>query len=288
MAILLGVCASALVPAPAGAQDSNAPPGAGSGWVPREEWVLRHWIPFDEQALKARLGLHGRDLEAFLYNDHRTLAMIATQRGITPQALADELVAPWAGRTDAARLALLRDHALQIVTQGHLAQHIFFHVFHGIRARMSTRRLFGLSSRRYSSLRQRGLTPLEVANVGGVSRAQVVAGMTRIFRRDRNDGVALRFSLPAAADLVLHRQLRALPCWLRRPLPAYDPSNPYGRESRHHPVAKPQSERTDAEERRDDVRVEQVRRHLPPSCWQPPAPWSWSAHGLDSPWGGTG
>jgi hypothetical protein len=270
---------------PAVAQDSPAPPGASSGYLPQKKWILRHWIPFDEQTLKVRLGLHGRDLEAFLYDDHHTLAMIAQQRGISPQALADELVAAWAPSTDARGLIELRDHALRIITQGHLAQHVFFHVLHGLRARKYSRRIFGLSPHSYWRLRRRGLTPLQAGRVGGVSAAHMTAGLSRILRADRDDGVARGLSWPAEADLMLKRQLRLLPCWLRRPLPPLDSSNPYGKEDQqHHHAPKPPGERTAAEERHDEMNVEHVRRHLARSCWQPPPAWSWSAHDLQSPW----
>ena len=62
------------------AHDSLAPAAASHNWLPEEEWVTRHWIPFDEQALKAALGLRRRDLQGYLYNDHRALATLAQAR----------------------------------------------------------------------------------------------------------------------------------------------------------------------------------------------------------------
>ena len=63
----LAICllAACLTPASAQAHDSLAPLGASHNWLPEEEWVGRHWIPFDEQALKAELGLKGRNLHAY-------------------------------------------------------------------------------------------------------------------------------------------------------------------------------------------------------------------------------
>ena len=67
--------------APARAHDSLAPAGAGHNWLPDEEWVHRHWLPFDERELEAALGLRRRELEAYLYDDHHTLAELARARG---------------------------------------------------------------------------------------------------------------------------------------------------------------------------------------------------------------
>ena len=67
--------------APARAHDSLAPAGAGHNWLPDEEWVHRHWLPFDERELEAALGLRGRELEAYLYDDHHTLAGSGSVRG---------------------------------------------------------------------------------------------------------------------------------------------------------------------------------------------------------------
>src|SRR5215210_725563 len=88
------------LPPPGGAHDSLAPPGARHTWLPEEDWVAFHWNPFDEQVLKRALGLRGRELEAYLYDDHRTLAELATRRGIDVERLADDLVAPWPAQTD--------------------------------------------------------------------------------------------------------------------------------------------------------------------------------------------
>ena len=98
-ALAIALLTVVLAPAGAGAHDSLAPPGASHNWLPVEEWVGRHWIPFDEQALKAELGLTRRDLHAYLYNDHRVLAALTDD----PQALADRLVAPWQGISDTHR-----------------------------------------------------------------------------------------------------------------------------------------------------------------------------------------
>ena len=37
--------------------------------------------------------------------------------------------------------AVLRDHTLRLLTQGHLAQHVLFHSFHTVGLEAATRRL---------------------------------------------------------------------------------------------------------------------------------------------------
>lgn len=101
----------------------------------KEDWVYRHWLPFDEQTLKVLLGMHGRDLEAHLFDDHRTLADLVAARGLTLEEVEDALLDQWVGEVDEGRMATLRDHTRRILTQGHLAQHMFFHVYHGVDAR---------------------------------------------------------------------------------------------------------------------------------------------------------
>ena len=103
VAVLLAVAASGGAGS-ARAHDSSAPPGAPHTWLPDEDWVARHWLPFDERDLSRRLGLRGRDLEAYLYDDHRALADLAEARGIDPAQLRDELMAPWRTTVDEATL----------------------------------------------------------------------------------------------------------------------------------------------------------------------------------------
>jgi hypothetical protein len=72
-----------------------APPGAPHQWLPGDQWLQSHWIPFDQRDLERALGLHGRGLEAYLVNDHNTLAALARRRGVDVdvEQLADDLVA---------------------------------------------------------------------------------------------------------------------------------------------------------------------------------------------------
>src|SRR4051794_24053046 len=96
-ALLLSILALALVPAGAPARDPDAPPGASDRWLPAEDWVMLHWLPFDELLLYAKLGLPRERVLGWMRDDRRhTLAQLAERRGLPAPRLARELVAAWA------------------------------------------------------------------------------------------------------------------------------------------------------------------------------------------------
>jgi hypothetical protein len=292
MRLMLCLCLIGLVPigilgaaASAVGHDSLSPSGALHRWLPNERWVMRHWIPFDEHTLQADLGLPGRQLESFTLNDHHTLAALARQRGIDVDSLTDDLVAPWRKQVDEERLALLRDRTQRVLTQGHLAQHVFFHVFHSFGLAPVARELFGVSSHHLDVLRMHGMTPLAVARRhGGEPERVIVRRLVRLLRRHRNIAVARREELPAEADRFLARQIARLPCWVRSLRPTTDPGNPYGKgihEHGSHPRDWPQT----ARQRRDDERrVEQFRRALQWTCWPRIPRWTRTTRNSARPW----
>jgi hypothetical protein len=274
---IIGLVASVgLVNAPAGvAHDSLAPAGASHRWLPDdEEWVYRHWIPFDERRLNLALGLRRGELEAHLYNDHRVIADLARHRGLDLEALADHLVEPWRSRVDAARVAVLRERTIRLLTQGHLAQHLFFHVFHGVGIASAARTLFGTSPIRFLRLRQQRHRPLQIAKRNGLSERRVRNRLAQHLRATRDEGLARQEAWPSESTRVLRRQLRAVACWLRTPMPAFDPGNPYGKARRQHGRHPRRWPFTAAQRRKDDRRVERVRRSLRRSCWRRPGPFS--------------
>ncbi len=132
-ALVPALAALALLAAPAGAAstDSLAPPDAPPHWLPPEPWIYNHWLPYDEGRLYRLLGITRQELWHQLRDDRHTVAQLAARHGHRdPRALAAALVAPRAGRTGRTRLATLRRRALRTLTQGHLAQHVFFHSLH--------------------------------------------------------------------------------------------------------------------------------------------------------------
>jgi hypothetical protein len=54
--------AGAMVVTPALARDSLAPVNAGDRWLPQDQWVTHHWLPYDERRLLGELRLSRDDL----------------------------------------------------------------------------------------------------------------------------------------------------------------------------------------------------------------------------------
>jgi AraC-like DNA-binding protein len=259
------------------AHDSLAPAGAPHTWLPAEDWVAYHWIPFDEQTLKRTLGIRGRDLEAYLYNDHHTLADLATRRGVDPRSLAAYLVASWRPQADEQQTAVLNDRALRLLTQGHLAQHVFFHVFHNGGGTEYLGQRLGMSSTSVTAQRARGLTFSQIAQRRGVAPGAVRRHLADAFRRRAAQGVELGVASPSEAARILARQEAGLPCWLRRPHPARDSGNPYGKATRQHGEHLASWPASARERVHDEAGVERVRRSLARSCWRPPPRWTWTS-----------
>lgn len=267
------VTVAALVAAPGGAhaRDTLAPAGAPDHWLPREDWVRRHWLPFDEYALRAELGLRGRDLEAYLFDDRRTLAALAAAKGLALEPLVDRLMEPIRARSSPAHFALMRDRARRVLTQGHLAQHQFFHDYHYLAVRENARTLFGLAPRAYWHERLIGRTPLQIARGERRTRAELSAGLDVLFRQDMIDGAATGRDDPEEAQIMLERRRRHRACWLTRPIPGSDGAHPYA--AQHGLRGRIKLPRTVAQLRADERLIERYRQGLPRSCWKRPPPW---------------
>jgi Tol biopolymer transport system component len=221
LSLVLAAPAAAQTQAPAKPQtkslDSEAPPGAPPHWLPNENWVMQHWLPYDETRLYALLGIDRGDVWRWLRDDTRTLAGLAQLHGWEPAALARELVAPWRGHLrDPSRLPLLESRALRTLTQGHLSQHMFFHSLHQNAIPDAAPKIFGTSTSQFRFLRRSELSPLMICRLNGLSRthAQDTAEQTlRAMVARAVNGQAM----PASqGERLLQRQLRQLPRWLQQ------------------------------------------------------------------------
>jgi len=202
----------------AAARDSLAPPGAGDRWLPCEDWVMFHWLPFDEARLLGLLRLREPQLRAYLRDDREhTLAQLAAARGYTTDALADALVAPRAG-AGAGTASVLRERTVRVLTQGHLAQHVLFHRFHqpaiGVRARW----LFGVRPLAYRRARLSGLAPGTIARHHGRDPHRLALRVISLLRRSAAAGVAGGAVSRTQASRFLRGQRVQLRHWLRTPI----------------------------------------------------------------------
>jgi Tol biopolymer transport system component len=208
----------ALVPATAAGKsnDSLAPPDAPPHWLPPEAWVYNHWIPYDEGRLYALLHITREQLWQQLRDDHRNLAQLAARHGWRdPGRLADALVAPWRARVGAARVAVLRGRALRTITQGHLAQHLFFHSLHQFAIPSRAPQIFGLSDAAFRDVRRTlELSPLTIARLHGRSPARVEALSVAALRERVRAGVSGHAMTERQGRILLRRQVTQLPRWL--------------------------------------------------------------------------
>src|SRR3954447_13942827 len=195
--------------------DSDAPANAPAHWLPPEAWVYNHWLPYDETRLYALLGITRVGLWEQLRDDHRTLAQLAARHGWPdPRKLAATLVAPDAAKAGAPRAQALRERALRTITQGHLAQHLFFHSLHQFGIASEAPAIFGVTDVEFRRLRRAELSPLAIARLHGRSPGQVEALAIAVLRERANTGVRGHAMPRAQADRLLRRQLSQLPRWL--------------------------------------------------------------------------
>lgn len=216
-AVAIAVAVSVLAGAalPAAARDSDAPPGASHRWLPCEDWVMYHWLPYDERSLLRALRMDRGDLRRWLRNDRvHTIAELVRRRGLDPDQLAADLVDAWVPDPDSDWAAELRSRALRTLTQGHLAQHLFFHRFHHPGIALQSRSIFGVRSLEYRRLRLTGRAPAEIARSRGRSRRVAARRTMSTLRRFGRLGVNLGATPRPQAARFLRDQRRGLSWWL--------------------------------------------------------------------------
>jgi hypothetical protein len=230
--------ATLAIAAPATAHDSLAPPGARHNWLPTEDWSAFHWSPFDELRLAQLLGITHHELYDYQSDDHRTLAQLAVSRGINPRTLREDLLAPWKGRVSRARLRALRNHTSRMLTQAHLAQHMFWHPFHSPafmrNPDQAAHDLFGVSIKTYRRLRRARYTQVQIAARGGRTALQLRRVITHHLEMEAEMGVRMRLTPKSQAQRMLTRQKSLIACWMTKPLPQFDADIPFGDPLSHH------------------------------------------------------
>ena len=270
--VFLGLVVTVAVAAPASGHDSLSPATARHNWLPKEDWSAFHWAPVDEVRLARLLGVTHRELYEYQADDHRTLAQLALSKGIDPLALREELLAPWKGRVPRAHLRVLRRNTSRLMTQGHLAQHVFWHPFHAPayrrRAAQAARALFGVSIATYRRMRRAGKTQVEIAAAGGRTPAQLRRVVVSHLVSEAREGVRLRLTPRSQMARMLERQKALVGCWMRKPLPHFDPEIPFGDPLSHH----------GPHERGDVVGVRTPKPAA--GCWLPLVPGGARAAGL--------
>jgi hypothetical protein len=240
------------------AHNPHSPPGAPHRWLPDQEWVMSHWIPFDEERLYDELGVGEARVFDWLLNDHRTIAELAERRGVRLSGLAGRLLANRRPRVTDRRYRILLRRTRDMLTQGHLAQHTLFHLFHGtgLAGPKELRSWFGVSLSEWRRLRLDRLTPNQIARRHGHDPAHVRELAVETLVAMAGDGVRRHATDRMEARLMLARQIRLTNCWMNSPLARYDRDNPFGdRWGNHGPHD-------------HDSRVGLIRKKPPRGCWR--------------------
>jgi hypothetical protein len=227
------VCATLVLlaqPAAAGAHDSLAPKGLDDhSWLPHAHWVGKHWMPYDESRFREIVGVGTPEIYDWLTDDHRTLAQLARRHGVNPGTLAKRLLEQRRGEVSSRVYGILRDRTQRTLTQGHLAQHVYFHVFHGADLVLPVKRYLGVPVKRWRVLRyERGWAPARIARRHGRDVAKLRKHAIEELEIDAHQGVHHGSTTREQADVTLARQLRVLDCWLESPPAKFDPRNPFG------------------------------------------------------------
>lgn len=200
--LLVAVVLLALWPSLAQAADSHAPKGARGDWLPRSEWVMSSWLPFDEARLYGLLRSDRAQVARWL-DDRRTLGQFAARHGYRDQrALAERLVAPRLRTASPAMRRTLRARSRDMLSQAHLARHVLFHVYHTPAIPRHAQAIFGMSPQRYRALRDSGSTPMTIAARGGRTLAASRTALRTILAKRAAQGVR--------SGAMSRRQARAL------------------------------------------------------------------------------
>ena len=149
-------------------------------------------------------------------DDHRTLGQLARTRGWTSQRkLARALVAPRLKSVRPAMRAVLERRALETLTQGHLSNHIIFHVFHTPAIADHARTIFGLRPATFRHLRDSGLSPTTIAQRGGRTRAGAQGRLATVLKARGRRAVRIGAMSRAQARALYAEQMAALPAFMR-------------------------------------------------------------------------
>jgi hypothetical protein len=214
--LLIALAVLVLVPGTAAAVDTHAPKGARGDWLPRSEWVMSSWLPFDEARLYDVLGTNRAEVARWL-DDRRTLGQFAAQHGYRDRgALADKLLAPRLHGASPATRRRLRSRTLDMLTQAHLARHVLFHIFHTPAIPRHAQAIFGMSPPRYRRLRDSGLSPQRIAAQGGLSLRQSREALRAILRRRDDQGARSGAMSVRQADALFAHQGADLDAYMRR------------------------------------------------------------------------
>ena len=109
---------------------------------------------------------------------------------------------------------VLERRALETLTQGHLSNHVVFHVFHTPAIADHARTLFGLRPATFRHLRDSGLSPATIAQRGGRTRAGAQARLAALLKARGERAVRLGAMSRSQAKALYAEQLASLSAFM--------------------------------------------------------------------------
>jgi len=179
------------------APDPDAPAGAPVFWLPKESWVLEHWLPYDHRRLLSRLHTDVAGLIAWVHDDVHTLAQLAESKDQDPERLADYLVKPWRGHVSRRQLRVLRSRTMRTLTQSHLIHHLFGHPFHQRTLQRKAEAIYGSSPQEIGAMRKQGMSFVDIAKRNGRSADRIYEDAMQVLRASA-DGAVRHHDVPRA------------------------------------------------------------------------------------------
>jgi hypothetical protein len=203
---------------PQGPADSLAPTGAARKWLPNYDWVMEHWMPYDQQQLFSTLGVTLEQVRTYLASGPldkpvRPLAGLISSKGLNPQKLANQLVTAW--HPPRALYPMLVSRASETFTQGHLMQHMLFHFFHDTALNKATPQIFNVTPKVLHQYLRQGMKRLQIGLQHGRTYQQMVAATTAALRAEEAVGVRDHLTSPSEAREELALQIARIPNWLK-------------------------------------------------------------------------
>jgi hypothetical protein len=208
--------AQAFTPKP----DPAAPRGAAPDWLPHEEWVGQRWLPFDEQVLERKLHLSATQVWLYLSSTGNSLNTLAKSRGVATHGLATSLVTRRHVPRKSRLWRTLRARTERVLSQPHLAAHMFGHVFHIWAVTLHTSQTLGVTSQQFQQLYgKQHLSFLQVAAAGGVDEATLRRRVMAAADSSGTRGVA-KGAMSASENRILRaRDAAGFSSWANYGLP---------------------------------------------------------------------
>jgi hypothetical protein len=171
--------------------DPDAPPGALYNWLPREQWVMERWMPFNESRFYKIFHLNPITTNHYLFEvPGESLDAYAAAHGIPTSGLAQRVLGPRSPGVSVAQWHTLLARTTIVLSQHHLSQHMFFHLFHttGMAEHMAA--ILGVSEASFLKLyNQTHLGFAEIAAIGGKTKTKVEASVLKLDEAEGNWGV---------------------------------------------------------------------------------------------------